>query len=34
VHAVVGTTPPFEELPAALTAMAARDTVGRVIVLT
>jgi NADPH2:quinone reductase len=34
VHAVVGNTPSFEELPAALTAMAARDTVGRVIVMT
>jgi NADPH:quinone reductase len=34
VHAVVGDTPPFEDLPAAMAAMAARDTVGRVVVLT
>jgi NADPH:quinone reductase-like Zn-dependent oxidoreductase len=34
VHAVVGSTPRFEELPAALAAMASRGTVGRVVVLT
>lgn len=34
VHAVVGSTPAFEQLPAALAAMASRDTVGRVVVLT
>jgi NADPH2:quinone reductase len=34
VHAVVGSTPTFDELPAALAAMASRDTVGRVVVLT
>ena len=32
VRAVVGSAPPFEELPAALAAMASRATVGRVVV--
>ena len=34
VYAVVGSTPTFEQLPAALAAMASRETVGRVVVLT
>jgi hypothetical protein len=33
VHAVVGSTPDFVDLPAAMTAMADRRTVGRVIVM-
>jgi NADPH:quinone reductase len=32
VHAVVGATPPFEDLPRAITEMADRSTTGRVIV--
>lgn len=33
VRAVVGATPTFEELPTAMAAMAARDTMGRVVVM-
>ena len=32
IHAVVGDVVPFEELPAAMTAMADRRTTGRVVV--
>ena len=33
IRAVVGATPTFEELPSAMAAMAARETVGRVVVM-